>query len=99
MTTSTVTLTMEEILNSLPPKHKVIFHNDDVTSVDYVISVLSAIFNFTYEEGEELAYEIDREGYGVAGVYDEKIAQLKCEQVKEMNKQYGKNLKVTHEPE
>jgi hypothetical protein len=35
MTTSTVTLTMEEILNSLPPKHKVIFHNDDETSVDY----------------------------------------------------------------
>lgn len=99
MSTDTTTLTLEEVLSQLPKRHKVIFHNDDVTSFEYVVTVLMMVFSYSEEDAEKFASEVHFTGNAIAGVYDQSIAEMKVEQVNKFNFTYGKNLKVTNEPE
>ena len=61
-----------------PPKlYKVIYLNDDATSVEFVISSLVEIFDYTHEQGEALAWKIHEDGSGVAAVLPYEIAEQK----------------------
>lgn len=81
----------EEIETSLeleePRMFKVLLHNDDYTSMDFVVDVLMNIFHKNVMEAEKIMIEIHEKGIGVCGVYSFEIAQTKAEQVKQKAKQ------------
>jgi ATP-dependent Clp protease adaptor protein ClpS len=82
---------------SLIPRYKVLFHNDEVTTFEFVIAVLEAFFNKNATDARHTAHEIHEAGIGVAGVYPLEVAQLKQQQTLENARMYRYPLIVTLE--
>lgn len=79
--TETIEKIDETIKVQTPKLYKVIVHNDDKTTFDFVIAVLTGIFHHTAESAIEITKQIHIEGQGVAGspytleIAAEKIAE------------------------
>jgi len=82
-----------------PKMYKVILHNDDYSTFDFVIQVLMEIFNKSNEEAVEITFRVDKDGYAVVGVYPKDIAETKVSLVKIMAKDNGYPLLATMEEE
>ena len=67
----------ETIKVQIPKMWKVILHNDDTTTFDFVIAVLIRVFHKNIDEARELTQMIHMTGAGVAGVYTKEIAEEK----------------------
>lgn len=80
-----------------PPLWKVILLNDDVTPMDFVVLVLSRIFNKTAEQAIEIMLQVHNEGSGICGVYTHEIAETKVDQVSNMAKENKFPLKCIME--
>lgn len=83
---------------SEPPKHVVILHNDDFTTMEFVLEVLHRFFKKTHEESMKIMLSVHHNGSGVAGIYPVEIAETKVEQVTEYAKTHSYPLRVTTEP-
>jgi len=70
-----------------PKLFKVLLHNDDYTSMDFVVDVLTGIFHKTTGQAEQIMLQIHDKGKAICGVYSFEIAQTKAQQVKEKAKQ------------
>ena len=70
-----------------PRMFKVLLHNDDYTSMDFVVEVLTTIFHKSYVEAERIMLHIHETGKAVCGIYSFEIAQTKAHQVKQKAKQ------------
>lgn len=82
------------------PKHyKVVFHNDDFTTMGFVVKVLQLVFFKSQQQAEELAMQIHIEGLGTAGIYSYDIAQSKAQKTTQMAREEGYPLRLTVEPE
>ncbi len=64
-----------------PKLFKVILHNDDFTTMDFVVFVLQYVFNRSESEAFSVMLRVHREGIGVAGIYPYEIANMKSEKV------------------
>lgn len=82
-----------------PRMYKVIFINDDFTTLEFVVGLLMKIFKKTLEESMNLAQEIHTQGSGIAGVYTHEIAETKAAQSMSLIQQHEHPLMVTMEPE
>ena len=80
-----------------PKMYKVLLHNDDYTSMDFVIEVLMGIFHKTRQEAERIMWFVHEKGKAVCGVYTHEIAQMKVEQVRAYAKKEGFPLLATME--
>jgi ATP-dependent Clp protease adaptor protein ClpS len=80
-----------------PEQYKVVLHNDDYTTMDFVVEVLVKIFHKSIEESEQLMLKIHKSGKAVCGVYTYDIAQTKVYQVRQLAKQNGYPLLATFE--
>ena len=65
---------VEDSAFELPPERKVVFYNDDFTTMEFVVDVLVSIFNKSHSEAEELMQTVHQEGSSVVGVYTYDIA-------------------------
>lgn len=70
-----------------PQMFKVLLHNDDYTSMDFVVEVLMGIFHKTQIQAEQIMLQIHEKGKAICGVYTFEIAQTKAQQVKQKAKQ------------
>lgn len=64
-----------------PRQFRVILHNDNYTSMDFVVDILEEVFNHPPAIASQIMMKIHREGFGVAGVYMKDIAETKVAQV------------------
>lgn len=78
-----------------PPKYDVIMHNDDVTTMDFVVMVLKRIFRKSDEDAEVLMLKIHNEGMAIVGTYSRDIAQSKADYTMTLAQQNGFPLKLT----
>lgn len=62
-----------------PPMYKVLLHNDDFTTMDFVVFVLNHVFARTEAESVVIMLKVHNEGVGVAGIYPFEIASMKAE--------------------
>lgn len=60
-----------------PSKYKVIVCNDDVTPIEFVVSMLIAVFRHTEKSALELTLSVHNSGSAVAGVYSYEVAEQK----------------------
>ena len=70
-------LTKERADVKLPRRYNVVMLNDDFTPVDFVVEVLTRLFDKTFDEAAALAFEVHRGGRGIAGTYTRDIAETK----------------------
>jgi ATP-dependent Clp protease adaptor protein ClpS len=80
-----------------PARYKVLLHNDDYTSMDFVVEVLVRIFYKNHGEAERIMLQIHEKGKAICGIYSFEIAQTKAQQVKQRAKQNGFPLLATIE--
>lgn len=88
----------EEVELKEPPKMAVLLHNDDFTTMEFVIEILIRFFKRTPEESIKIMLSVHETGSGVAGIYPSEIAETKVSQVTEYAIDSGFPLKLTVEP-
>lgn len=81
-----------------PRKYKVVFHNDDFTTCEFVIFVLHTVFRKSIEEAEEIMLKVHHEGKGIAGIYSLDIAASKSRKAIDLARDEGFPLRITVEP-
>lgn len=82
-----------------PKKYNVYLLNDDYTSMDFVVDILSTVFHKSPEEAEIIMMEIHKKDRGLCGVYTHEIAETKVMQVLKKSKENGFPLRATMEEE
>jgi ATP-dependent Clp protease adaptor protein ClpS len=60
-----------------PPLFKVLLHNDDYTTMDFVVHVLESVFNLPEDQAIQIMLNVHVKGIGVAGVYTYEVAEMK----------------------
>jgi ATP-dependent Clp protease adaptor protein ClpS len=85
-------------LQSEPPRYAVILHNDDYTTMEFVVEVLRKFFRHSEEKAAQVMLKVHQEGKGVAGIYSYEIAETKATQVRDYAKQRGFPLLCSVEP-
>src|SRR5579885_1061727 len=81
-----------------PPKYACRLHNDDYTTMEFVVEVLQKYFHKSTEEAVQIMLRVHHSGSGIAGVYALDIAETKAAQVEEHARSRGFPLKCTVEP-
>ncbi len=81
-----------------PPKYKVLLHNDDYTTMDFVIEVLMKIFHRSRTDAIQIMLTVHHSGVGVCGIYTRDVAQTKVAKVIEAARQAGFPLLCSMEP-
>ncbi len=87
------------VLIEEPRQYKVIFHNDDFTTMEFVTDVLRRVFNKPADEAVTLMMRVHQEGQAVVGIYSYDVAMTKASQATAMARNEGFPLKITCEPE
>jgi ATP-dependent Clp protease adaptor protein ClpS len=77
-----------------PNKYKVVIVNDDVTTVEFVISMLMCVFNHSETYAAHLTKEVHDKGSAVAGIYTYEIAEQKGIDATVMAREYSFSLVV-----
>jgi ATP-dependent Clp protease adaptor protein ClpS len=60
-----------------PPLFRVLLHNDDYTTMDFVVYVLESIFNMPEDQAIQVMLNVHVKGIGVAGTYTYEVAEMK----------------------
>ena len=84
---------------ALPRRYKVFLHNDDYTTMEFVIYVLSRHFHKTMDEAQEIMLKVHNEGLAVCGIYTFEVAETKVDKVTKDAEENGHALLCTMEPE
>ncbi len=67
-----------------PPLYKVLLHNDDFTSMDFVVFILMSVFYKDEASARKIMLEVHNRGVGVAGVFTFEVAESKINKVTAM---------------
>ncbi len=82
-----------------PKRWKVLLHNDNYTTTDFVVQVLMRHFRKSHAEATHIMLQVHHAGIGVAGVYTKEVAETKVAEVIDDARGQGMPLLVTAEAE
>src|SRR5215470_775440 len=82
-----------------PPLFKVLLHNDDYTTMEFVVFILKTIFHKSEPDAVKIMLAVHEQGVGIAGVYTFEIAEAKVSKVIELARQSEYPLLCTVESE
>ena len=80
-----------------PRRYSVFMHNDDFTTMDFVVMVLERVFKKSKADAERIMLKIHNEGEAVVGTYYKDIAVSKAKYTMALAKQNGFPLKLSIE--
>jgi ATP-dependent Clp protease adaptor protein ClpS len=80
-----------------PPLFKVLLHNDDYTTMDFVVTVLENVFSKDTTEATRIMLNVHHQGHGVAGIYTREIGETKVAVVHRMARKNQFPLKCSLE--
>ena len=81
-----------------PPLYKVLLHNDDYTTMDFVVWVLQSVFGMAEEQAVQVMLNVHVRGVGIAGIYTYEVAEMKVERTADLAKEHEFPLLCTMEP-
>jgi ATP-dependent Clp protease adaptor protein ClpS len=82
-----------------PRLWRVLLHNDDYTTQEFVVWVLETIFHKPQGEAFAIMMSVHRSGLGLAGVYTRDVAETKLRATRDVAEEHEFPLLVTMEPE
>jgi ATP-dependent Clp protease adaptor protein ClpS len=82
-----------------PALYRVLLHNDDYTTQEFVDWVLIEVFNHDVESAHRIMMHVHMHGVGVAGIYPREIAETKAQKTMALAREAEYPLLVTIEPE
>lgn len=82
-----------------PPLYKVLFHNDDYTTMEFVVSVLVTVFHHSEAMAHTIMMHVHTKGFGVAGVFTREIAETKVARTVALARKNEFPLELSIEPE
>lgn len=80
-----------------PPLFKVVLHNDDFTTMEFVVFVLMDVFGHTEASAVRIMLNVHTQGAGVAGVYTYEVAETKAEKATQLARAHEYPLLCTVE--
>ena len=89
----------ENINTKEPRRFKVIIHNDDFTTMEFVVKVLTTVFYKSFAEAEALMLLVHKSGSATVGIYSYDIARSKTNKATAMARNEGFPLRLTISPE
>lgn len=82
-----------------PPMFRVLIHNDDYTTMEFVVEILILIFNKSPEDAVQIMLNVHQKGVGICGIYTYEVAETKVNGVHSLARQHGFPLKCSMEEE
>jgi ATP-dependent Clp protease adaptor protein ClpS len=82
-----------------PAMWRVLLHNDDYTTQEFVVWILETVFNKPQAEAFAIMLRVHQSGLGVAGIYTRDVAETKVNATRRLAEQHEYPLLVTMEPE
>ena len=80
-----------------PGMYKVILHNDHYTTMDFVVEILTRIFQKSAADATRIMLDVHEKGQGICGIYTYDIAVTKTSRVHQMAKRRNFPLKCSYE--
>lgn len=81
-----------------PRKYNVLLHNDDFTTMEFVVMVLAVVFHKSEADAERIMLDVHRHGQGVAGIYTYDIAVTKAQKATQMARNEDFPLRISIQP-
>ena len=82
-----------------PRPHKVLLHNDDYTTMEFVVWVLETIFRHDLASATRIMLHVHKNGIGVAGIYTRDIAETRIARVESLARSHEYPLRCSMEEE
>lgn len=82
-----------------PPLYSVLLHNDDYTTMEFVVMVLMQVFYHAEPKAAQIMLQVHQKGVGVAGIYTYEIAESRIAKVERLAKEHEFPLRATMQPE
>ncbi len=80
-----------------PDMYRVVLHNDDYTTMEFVVEVIMKVFHKSVMDATNIMLRIHKQGKGTVGTFTQDVAQTKAQQVHKMARQRDFPLKATVE--
>jgi ATP-dependent Clp protease adaptor protein ClpS len=80
-----------------PEQFRVMLHNDDYTTMEFVMEILEQVFQKSPAEAYRIMMKVHLEGLGVAGIFPHEVAETKVETVHDLARQNGFPLRASLE--
>jgi len=84
---------------STPPLFKVLMHNDDYTTMEFVVEILQEVFHQSGMAAERIMLAIHFQGVGHCGTYPFAVAETKVQEVRSLARKAGFPLRCSIEKE
>lgn len=82
-----------------PRLYKVLLHNDDYTTMEFVVMVLMSVFHHAEPQAAHIMLQVHQQGVGVAGVYSYEVAEARIEKVSRLAREHEFPLRCSMEPD
>lgn len=82
-----------------PRRFRVVLHNDDYTTMDFVVLVLKRIFKKSEPEAVRIMLDVHHKGAGLCGIYTKQVAETRIAAVHKQAQDAGYPLRCSMEPE
>ena len=99
METKILTENKEKVKVKKPKHYKVVMHNDDFTTMEFVVDVLMTVFKKNINQANKIMMDVHKIGRGIVGVYPYDIAATKVAIALGMAKEEGFPFNITIEEE
>lgn len=80
-----------------PQMYKVLLHNDDYTTMEFVVEILQKVFHKSPSEATRIMLLVHKSGVGTCGIYTAEIAETKVEMVHHLARKSGYPLQCSME--
>lgn len=80
-----------------PKRYNVFLHNDDYTTMEFVVYILNVVFQHSEEKAIEIMMQVHQAGKGIAGLYTKEVAESKKAVVDRLAKEQQYPLKCSIE--
>lgn len=88
----------EDIELQKPTMYKVIFHNDDYTTMEFVVFILESVFHKSKADSTKIMLEVHKKGTGLVGIYTKEVASTNIYLVEKLAEEEEFPFKATMEP-
>jgi len=88
-------MVLEEERLQEPNLYQVFLHNDNYTSMDFVVMILTTIFHKSSDQSQSIMMAVHKRGFGIAGIYPLEIAETKIQQAENLAREAEFPLRLT----